>query len=191
MGWEGKQGPESVAARTWVDDRFGSGCDAFLEAIVRPAMILGADGGILTANAAARAILGADACGARPFVAPPMTSGERHLLAAGASPRVWDLTPLRASAALGFLAVLRDPQSEPGPEAAVEAARRRWKLTARQAEVLALVARGLTNQLIADSLGIRNGTVERHLSVVFDKAGVSNRATLIARVLATDEGDKK
>ena len=59
----------------------------------------------------------------------------------------------------------------------------RWKLTTRQTQVLELVARGLTNDLIAEVLGIGRGTVEFHVSAIFDKAGVSNRATLIARLL--------
>ena len=58
----------------------------------------------------------------------------------------------------------------------------RWRLTPRQAQVLDLVARGFTNALIADELGIGEGTVEFHLSAIFDKAGVESRAMLIARV---------
>jgi DNA-binding CsgD family transcriptional regulator len=49
--------------------------------------------------------------------------------------------------------------------------------------VLDLVARGLTNALVADVLGISEGTVEYHLTALFDKAGVCNRATLIASLL--------
>jgi len=59
------------------------------------------------------------------------------------------------------------------------AARVRWRLTARQTEVLRLVARGFTNVLIAEMLEIGEGTVEFHLHAIFDKAGVDNRATLI------------
>ncbi len=59
-----------------------------------------------------------------------------------------------------------------------------WKLTSRQAQVLALVARGATNGTIAEELGITERTVEYHLSAIFDRVGVDNRATLIARLLA-------
>ena len=48
--------------------------------------------------------------------------------------------------------------------------------------MLDLVLRGFTNALIADELGIGEGTVEFHLSAIFDKAGVESRAMLIARV---------
>jgi DNA-binding NarL/FixJ family response regulator len=60
----------------------------------------------------------------------------------------------------------------------------RSRLTARQAEVLDLVAAGSTNAVVAEALGIKERTVEFHLSAIFDKAGVDNRATLIARLLA-------
>jgi DNA-binding NarL/FixJ family response regulator len=56
-------------------------------------------------------------------------------------------------------------------------------LTPRQIAVLDLVAKGLTNELIAEQLMIGKGTVEFHLSATFDKAGVSNRATLIVQLL--------
>lgn len=53
-------------------------------------------------------------------------------------------------------------------------------LTRREVEVLALAAVGKTNRAIADELFISDKTVERHLSNVFTKLGVSNRATAIA-----------
>jgi len=59
----------------------------------------------------------------------------------------------------------------------------RWHLTVRQAEVLHWVAHGLTNVSIAETLGIGDGTVEFHLKIIFDKAGVDNRATLIAKLM--------
>jgi DNA-binding CsgD family transcriptional regulator len=59
----------------------------------------------------------------------------------------------------------------------------RWHLTVRQAEVLRWVAHGLTNVSIAETLGIGDGTVEFHLKIIFDKAGVDNRATLIAKLM--------
>jgi len=51
-------------------------------------------------------------------------------------------------------------------------------------EVLGLVANGLTNDLIADTLGTGKGTVEFYVSGIFGKAGVSNRTTLIVQLLA-------
>jgi DNA-binding NarL/FixJ family response regulator len=70
----------------------------------------------------------------------------------------------------------------------VSVASRHWGLTARQAQVLGLVARGYTNALVAETLEISARTVEFHVAAVFDKAGVSNRATLIIRMLELARG---
>ena len=50
------------------------------------------------------------------------------------------------------------------------------RLTPREREVLALVAAGLTNRQIAERLTISEGTVIRHVSNIFGKLGVTNRA---------------
>ena len=64
----------------------------------------------------------------------------------------------------------------------VRTAAERWHLTPRQVQVLDLVTRGFTNALIAEELRIRQGTVEFHLSAIFDKAGVESRTMLVARL---------
>ena len=81
-----------------------------------------------------------------------------------------------------FLMILKSVPPESAPIASTQAAVARWKLTAREMQVLDLIARGLTNSSIAETLAIRVGTVEFHLAKIFDKAGVDNRATLIARL---------
>jgi DNA-binding CsgD family transcriptional regulator len=53
-------------------------------------------------------------------------------------------------------------------------------LTAREVEVLALVARGKTNRAIAEDLVISEKTVARHLSNIFTKLGLSSRAAATA-----------
>lgn len=53
-------------------------------------------------------------------------------------------------------------------------------LSKRQIEVLRLVADGLSNHEIASNLGISEHTVARHISNVFDKAGVSSRAAAVS-----------
>jgi DNA-binding CsgD family transcriptional regulator len=53
-------------------------------------------------------------------------------------------------------------------------------LSARELQVLRLVAAGLTNRQIADKLAISGRTVERHLSNIFDKLGLSSRAAATA-----------
>ena len=59
-------------------------------------------------------------------------------------------------------------------------------LSARELEVLRLLAAGRSNQQIADELVISRNTVRRHVSNVFDKTGVANRTE--ASVYARDHG---
>lgn len=71
------------------------------------------------------------------------------------------------------------------PDGATGRARRlhvsaQWELTPREAEVLSLVARGLTTAAIARELGCAARTIELHLTRVMEKAGVENRASLVA-----------
>lgn len=49
------------------------------------------------------------------------------------------------------------------------------ELTAREIQVLALVARGLNNQDIADDMGISLKTVKVHISSILHKLGLENR----------------
>lgn len=59
-------------------------------------------------------------------------------------------------------------------------------LTAREVDVVTLVAKGYTNRDVATRLGISERTVERHLSNVFSKLGVSNRAAATAYAYEND-----
>jgi ATP/maltotriose-dependent transcriptional regulator MalT len=54
-------------------------------------------------------------------------------------------------------------------------------LSQRELEVLRLIAEGATNQEIADELVLTVNTVKRHISNIFGKLDVSNRAQAIAR----------
>jgi DNA-binding CsgD family transcriptional regulator len=49
-------------------------------------------------------------------------------------------------------------------------------LSAREVEVLRLVAQGMTSALVADELFISPNTVNRHLNSIYGKLGVSSRA---------------
>lgn len=57
------------------------------------------------------------------------------------------------------------------------------ELTERQREILASATRGLTNEEIARQFGITASCVKQHLSSVFAKLGVANRAEAIAYAL--------
>jgi DNA-binding NarL/FixJ family response regulator len=53
-------------------------------------------------------------------------------------------------------------------------------LTARELQVLGLVAAGETNRAIAADLFVSERTVDRHMSNIFAKLGVSSRAAATA-----------
>jgi NarL family two-component system response regulator LiaR len=55
-------------------------------------------------------------------------------------------------------------------------------LTARESEVAAFLSERLSNQAIADALGISEHTVKSHLKSIFQKTGVSSRTQAIARI---------
>ena len=57
-------------------------------------------------------------------------------------------------------------------------------LTAREQEVLALMAEGRSNQAIADRLSVGAGTVEKHVTSIFGKLGLDESETDHRRVLA-------
>ena len=59
-------------------------------------------------------------------------------------------------------------------------------LTARELEVLRLVAKGLSSKLIARQLSIAYGTVNYHLATIFNKLSVDTRAQAVA--VATQRG---
>lgn len=68
------------------------------------------------------------------------------------------------------------PQA-PSPTPALE------ELTPREQEVLQLLARGLSNQAIAESLFISERTVHAHLSSVFGKMQVGSRLEAVLRAI--------
>lgn len=57
-------------------------------------------------------------------------------------------------------------------------------LTAREQEVLSLIAEGQSNTAIADRLFIGEGTVEKHITNIFSKLGLDDAVTQHRRVLA-------
>lgn len=56
-------------------------------------------------------------------------------------------------------------------------------LTEREAEVLGLLAKGLANKQIAASLGISEHTVKFHVSSIYAKLNVTNRAEAVSEGL--------
>ncbi|MFI5782865.1 helix-turn-helix transcriptional regulator [Nocardia sp. NPDC051570] len=57
-------------------------------------------------------------------------------------------------------------------------------LTKREQQVLGLLIEGLTNRLIARTLGIAEATVKNHLHSIFMKLKVTGRSQVIAMILS-------
>jgi two-component system, NarL family, nitrate/nitrite response regulator NarL len=69
--------------------------------------------------------------------------------------------------------VLRDLSAQTAPPP-----RKTFGLTARELEVVGLITEGSTNKYIAQTFGISEETVKRHLTNIFNKLGVGNRLEL-------------
>jgi DNA-binding NarL/FixJ family response regulator len=68
-------------------------------------------------------------------------------------------------------------RSAPAPMETVEA------LTAREVQVLELLAEGLPNKAIAERLGISDQTVKFHVSSISGKLGAANRTDAVRRAV--------
>ena len=77
------------------------------------------------------------------------------------------------------LAVVIEPASRAELEPIVATG---YQLTAREADILALVLRGLPTKAIAASLRISAHTVNDHIKAIFAKTGVASRGELMATV---------
>jgi DNA-binding NarL/FixJ family response regulator len=87
---------------------------------------------------------------------------------------------------------LRDPEPEPTTRSADEkqpAAKRLAALTARQQEVVELIAKGLTNREIAGVLGIAETTAKHHAAAAYSALDVTNRteAAVVIQSLLKEE----
>ncbi|MGH2887416.1 MAG: response regulator transcription factor, partial [Solirubrobacteraceae bacterium] len=56
------------------------------------------------------------------------------------------------------------------------------RLTTSEAEILELVAAGLTNAKIAERLWVSPGTVKKHLENIYTKLGVANRTAAVMSI---------
>ena len=90
-----------------------------------------------------------------------------------------------ARAALEGLGAMADVGALDVPDRGRAAATDRL-LTGRELQVLRLVARGLTNRSVGVELGLSERTVDRHVSNIFAKLGVSSRAAATALAYESD-----
>ncbi|MHB8873594.1 MAG: helix-turn-helix transcriptional regulator [Myxococcaceae bacterium] len=141
-----------------------------LEAIGAPAFVLSPTGSIRYANGPGHACLALRA------EVPELL---RAAVRSRKVPKDLTLTRITEPGVPGYsLAILRGPPADPA--ARVAAAVTRWGLTGREALVLELLARGLSNKCISSALRCATGTVEIHVSRLLNKAGEESRGALIA-----------
>ncbi|MEV0451162.1 LuxR family transcriptional regulator [Streptomyces sp. NPDC050600] len=117
-----------------------------------------------------------------PAEAAAMWRRARSLATAGGARLLTDLADRTRTAALG-----PEPPA-PGttrPGTTADAEGPLATLTPREREISALVAEGLTNQAVADRLGLSPRTVESHVARVYRKTGVVTRAGLASLVART------
>ena len=95
-------------------------------------------------------------------------AGRSHLPYAGDAAAV-------IGAILAFLGARRPGKPRPAPPV-----RSAGALTARQLQVAALVAEGLTNRQIAERLGIQERSAEGHVERIRQRLGVTSRAQVAA-----------
>jgi DNA-binding CsgD family transcriptional regulator len=89
---------------------------------------------------------------------------------------------------------LRDPDGGAGstalviepaqPSAIAPIAVEAFELSAREQEIIGLIARGASTSKIADELILSPHTVRDHVKGIFSKVGVSSRGELVARLYA-------
>jgi DNA-binding CsgD family transcriptional regulator len=60
-------------------------------------------------------------------------------------------------------------------------------LTAREEQVVALVADGLSNREVAVELGLSEHTIKKYMLRIFDKLGVSTRVELLLYAISNGE----
>jgi DNA-binding CsgD family transcriptional regulator len=161
-------------------DRHGTASllEAALDAIGRAAIVVDASGDVLQANGIARALLADREGSIRETLRAVVRAG-------GAEHPDWSVTPVVTNGhGVEHLVVARPVTG--GIAGRLAQAEREWGLTRRQREVLAKVAKGNANKIIAGALGVSVRTVEVHLTAVFMKAHVASRAELLVKLSAIE-----
>jgi DNA-binding NarL/FixJ family response regulator len=117
---------------------------------------------------------------------------EREALAMGARAALHsDIATASLSAALAAvdagLIVLEPPPGRARASESLQPRRAGRPLTAREREILALVAGGTSNKGVARALAVSANTVKFHLAAVFDKLNAATRAEAVAEAIRRGE----
>jgi DNA-binding NarL/FixJ family response regulator len=96
-------------------------------------------------------------------------AGARGVLAHGASER--EILAAIEAAAAGLITISADAFEPPPPAERI--------LTAREVEILRMLAEGIANKEIAFRLGLSEHTVKFHVAQVFNKLNVSSRTEAV------------
>jgi DNA-binding NarL/FixJ family response regulator len=115
-------------------------------------------------------VFAAMCAGARGYVLKGADAGEVLKVVKAVAEGEAHFGPDIARRLMGFFAAPKPRSSEAFPE-----------LTSREAEVLDLIARGMSNQDIAQRLYLSQKTVRNHISNIFVKLQVADRAQAIVR----------
>ncbi len=126
---------------------------------------------VLTTHADESSILDALRAGARGYLTKDAGIAEISRAVHAASDHQALLDPVAQNALIEAAGAGARPAAEP---AALPG-----DLTPREAEVLSLVARGLSNREIAESLVVSQATVKTHINHVFSKIGARDRAQAV------------
>jgi DNA-binding CsgD family transcriptional regulator len=114
--------------------------------------------------------------GSRNAAADALRSAHLAAAALGAAPLVRDITVLAGHARIA----LENEDAAEGATSAAHDPAAALGLTAREAEVIRLLAIGRSNQEIADELFLTRKTASVHVSNILGKLGVSNRVQAAA-----------
>jgi two-component system nitrate/nitrite response regulator NarL len=88
-----------------------------------------------------------------------------------------------AAVGRGEVVLAPEVQSAVANEIRVRSTQERPVLTAREQEILALIAEGLSAPVIAERLVLSPATVRTHLQHLYEKLGVSDRAAAVAEAM--------
>jgi DNA-binding NarL/FixJ family response regulator len=126
---------------------------------------------VLTTHADEASILDALRAGARGYLTKDAGIAEISRAVHAAADHQALLDPVAQSALMGAANAAARPA--PAPATLPD------ELTPREAEVLSLVARGLSNREIAETLVVSEATVKTHINHVFAKTGARDRAQAV------------